>query len=170
MTHATDTPPPDLGAATLEQRRDEIRTKVALLHILRTNSAAADAVAETREAELLATMALESGVARSAADLVLSAERELKALAIDFYRLDPSSKQVAPGVSIAVRVGVLIDPAEAERWTLAHDLFRVPSSVDLKALEKFAVGSIPADLAATVTETPTVRLAANLGAALAETP
>ena len=164
MTHAEIHP--DISLATLDQRRAELRAKVAELHDLRIASADADHIAETREAELLAAMTDESGAARAAADLVQTAEREVKALAIDLYRLDPSSKQVAPGVSIAVRVGVLITPAEAERWTLAHDVFRVPSTVDIKALEKFAVGSLPADLAATVVETPTVRLASDLSAAL----
>jgi len=162
MTHAVD-----LSLATLDQRRAELRAKVAELHDLRIASADADHIAETREAELLAAMTDESGAARAAADLVQTAEREVKALAIDLYRLDPSSKQVAPGVSIAVRVGVNIAPAEALRWATSHDMFLLPVTADLKAMEKFCLATtLPLDLAATVVETPTVRLASDLSAAL----
>ena len=162
MTHAVD-----LSLATLDQRRAELRAKVAELHDLRIASADADYIVETLKARLLGTMTDESAAALTANANVRYAEIEVKALAIDLYRLDPSSKQVAPGVSIAVRVGVNIAPAEALRWATSHDMFLLPVTADLKAMEKFCLATtLPLDLAATVVETPTVRLASDLSAAL----
>ena len=152
----------DVSLATIADRRAELRAKVAELHRLRVQEAdGSDYVNELLLQFNDLNAVVISDVDRYRA-LVADAEREVKALALDLYRLAPDSKQVAPGVTIAIRTGVSIDPAEALRWALAHTMFLLPVTADLRALEKFVASSRPSDITAVVTETPTVRLAADL--------
>jgi hypothetical protein len=103
---------------------------------------------------------LEEGMAEA----VKLIETEARRLAIDFYdNIDDSSKQVAPGCSIAIslRDNFTYDAATALAWAKSHDMCL---ALDAKAFEGLCKTESmrPVFVEAEESSTTTVRLAADL--------
>lgn len=76
-------------------------------------------------------------------------ETELRAAVVGAYQADPSSKTVAPGLSVRINTGLKYDPAKALDWAKSHSL---ALALDKKAFEAIAKAQ-PIDFVETV-ETP----------------
>ena len=76
-------------------------------------------------------------------------ETQLRTAVIEAYQANPSSKTVAPGLSVRINTGLKYDPAKALDWAKSHSL---ALALDKKAFEAIAKAQ-PIDFVETV-ETP----------------
>ena len=163
MTSTPYTPAPDVKARAVETLRAEAVERLATVARLRAELEDADAEVETQETAFFSSIA---PLTARTADLkvqVTLAEQEAKALALELYRADPSSKKPVAGASIRIKSGVVYDHAKAFLWATAKGLFVTPPMLDQKALDKFLLTEPTVDdLPYTITETATVALDATL--------
>lgn len=83
---------------------------------------------EANNAELLAERA-------DIADVAAETETKLRADIVNAYLANPSSKTVAPGLSVRVNTSLKYDPDSALEWATTHKL---ALALDRKAFETFA--------------------------------
>ena len=156
-------PDPTVKARAVETTRAEAVERLAHVARLRDQLAEVDAEVETQERAFFASLVpLTDRQHDTKAQLVI-AEQEARALALDLYHADPTNNRPVAGASIKVRRGVEYRREDAERWTAEKGLFRIPETVDTKALEKFLLNNeSPIGMEYAITETPTVALASVL--------
>ena len=105
MTSTPYTPAPDVKARAVETLSAEAVERLATVARLRAELEAADAEVETQETAFFSSIA---PLTARTADLkvqVTLAEQEAKALALELYRADPSSKKPVAGASIRIKTG-----------------------------------------------------------------
>jgi hypothetical protein len=157
------TPDPTVKARAVETTRAEAIERLAHVARLRDQLAQLDAEIETQERAFFASLVPLTDRQHDTKAQLTIAEQEARALALDLYHADPTNNRPVAGASIKVRRGVEYRREDAERWTAEKGLFRIPETVDTKALEKFLLANeSPLGLAYTVTETPTVALDSTL--------
>ena len=165
------TPDPAARTAALDRLRAEIVNRVYTLAKLREyESRKAKELAVEREAFEARTLEQREQLER-AKHFTGTAERELRALALDYWNADPSEKQITTGVSIAIRKGVEYDADRALAWAKEKGMFLVPESLNAKALDKFLLtNESEISLKYSRTDAPTVTLATDLSAFLSPEP
>lgn len=156
---------PQVIAAAVATRQTLITEKVRTLAALRsTATTVAEAVSASR-AEHEARIATEVAKAKALAAQVEVAEAEVRALGLELYALDPSSKQVAAGVSVKERSSLSYRTDDALEWARETKMALLPESLDTKTFEKIAK-TVDLGFVATIVE-PTIQIASDLDKALA---
>lgn len=160
-----DPPEPDAHPAARADLREMVQR---LADARRERAAAAAVMAKHRtESTLLFEKDFAEPLAREEAAYraVNSAEQALRGFALAYYGLT-RDKAPAPGVEIAIGVDYVIDLPAALAWAEKTGTALIPASVDLKAMKKIAKAT-PLPFATRI-ETPAVRVASDLDAALKE--
>lgn len=132
---------PEAKARALATLKQELATRVERLELARRMSGDASALVKQLKAEHDALIADQVERDKNLKLQLGVAEDELKALAFDIYRLEPDSKQILPGVSIAVSRKARFKEAAALAWATAKGLFIVPAKLDEKALGTFLLNT-----------------------------
>lgn len=146
---------------------DALRSAVVRLATLRVEADARRAGLAERRQTFEATIADErarlSGIERE----IEATESEVRGLAKIAHETTGDRKP-APGVEIVMTKEYAVDEPAGLAWAQGARLCLIPESLDVKAVRKMAAAGVPLPFVQ-VTETPAVRLASNLVAALEKT-
>lgn len=101
-------------------------------------------------------------------DEVQQAEDKLRADAVDLYKVDPSSKEIIPGVNIRETTKIDYDPTIAKSYAMKHLMFL---KLDEKAFEKYAKDQKETDAEldfVTISKVPSATISTDLSKFLPE--
>ena len=150
---------PEILARALATERAAAAERIETVRRLRDELAAVDATVEAAERAFFASIQTDTDRQHALTAALALAEQEARAIALDIYYADPSSKKPVAGASIRVKQSVTYSATEALAWAKQKQMFLVPEMLDAKALDKFLLNNAAEiGLGYTITETPTVAL------------
>ena len=153
---------PEVTARALAELRARAAAQIATVARLRAEREAADEEVKGLEATFFASIEEQLARVYDASQRLVLAEQEARALALDIYLNDPTSKSPVPGAKIRVTRQAKYDATAALEWAKREmRVAVVPESLDTKQMDRFLLG-LDTPNAVTfyhrIIETPTVAL------------
>lgn len=142
-----------------------LRAHVEKLALLREEVAQRKVFVDAKRAEFEVTIAEAARNLESCKRAVEAAEADVRGLTLVAHATTGNAKPCA-GVSVVMTKAYVVDEPAAFAWAQITKICLIPESLDLKAITRLA--SVNPLTFVTVTESPAVRIASNLAAALAE--